>query len=480
MNLITYGGNLDKKEGVFSCKDNERTYAFLKNDKKGGYSFSAWIKLKKEGEAGICFKTIHKNGIRWFVGYSLVANAKDNTITLYKVSNGDHITSVLGKVKCPFELNTWYEMKVEQEGKNTRLYFNNLKHDDDPYPKFDLELGHFSKGDVGLDFGEDVAEFKDLTLKDFAFEKLDKDSMFQNPIVFGADPDILYHDGTYYLYFTDTTDMSMFQCYTSKDLVHWTGPHVVFDGKDGWGVNEYMSPNLTYKDGWFYMFYASHTAYDERGKRKVGVTYATSKSPLGPFVSKNKVPLNPEVQEIGGMPFQDDNGHTYLTVVRFKGGNECWIMEIELKEGVVSVKKDTQVLMFDAIEDWEKDYANIVEGAVLIKHKGLYYAMYAGSHYKGSYAEGFATAEHPLGPWKKYKYNPILRSHYQTRGVANNVWTRSPSGKELVTFYHQHYSTTEISPRWIRMERMKFVKVDDGPDILVMNGPTITPQKKIE
>ena len=46
-------------------------------------------------------------------------------------------------------------------------------------------------------------------------------------------------------------------------------------------------------------------------------------------------------------------------------------------------------------------------------------------------------------------------------------------------FYHQHYSTTEISPRWIRMDRMKFVKVDGGPDVMVVNGPTMTPQKKI-
>lgn len=479
MNFIKYGGNLIEKDSILFCAEEKETYAFLKND-FSSYSFGGKIKLKKNGKAGLFFRTVHKNGIDWFVGYSFIVDASDHSISLYKVSNGDHIVNLLGQVKYPFELDTWYDIRVEQDGKNTRLFFNNFKYDDNPYPKFDLELGHFLKGDVGLFFGKDVASFKEVKLEEHCFEKYDADHSYKNPILYGADPDIMFYDGKYYLYFTDTADMSLFQCYTSDDLIHWSEPIVVFDGKDGWGNNEYMSPNVIYKDGWFYMFYASHTAYDENGRRHAQVTYATSKSPLGPFKSQKKVPLHTDVQEIGGAPFIDDDGRCYLTVVRFKQGNVCWIMEMELKDGVVSIKEDTVTCMFEATEDWEKDYANIVEGAVIIKHNGLYYAMYAGSHYKGSYAEGYAIAEHPLGPWKKYEYNPILKSHFQTRAVGDSVWTKSPSGKEFVMFYHQHYSTTEISPRWIRMDRMKFVKVDNGPDVMVVGGPTMTQQKKID
>ena len=481
MKLISYGGSIQEKDGVFPSEKDVDTFAFYDEPTPNGYCFKAKIKLKKEGRAGLYFRTVCRNGIEWFVGYAFLVDAGDHTISLIKVSRGDHVEKVLGQMRYPFELDQWYEIKVLQEGKNTRLYFNNFLHDDDPYPKFDLELGHFMKGHAGLSFGEGVAEFKEVELSPYHFEVLNKDNSFKNPIVYGADPDIMYFDGTYYLYFTDTADMHIFQCYTSKDLIHWSEPIVIFHGKDGWGNNEYMSPNVIYKDGWFYMFYASHTAYDEKGNRRVHVTYATSRSPLGPFVSQDKLPLHNDVQEIGGAPFVDDDGRCYLSVVRFKdGGNVCWIMEIELKDGKVIVKEDTVTCMFEATEDWEKDYANIVEGAVICKHNGLYYAMYAGSHYKGSYAEGYAIAKHPLGPWKKYEFNPILRSHFQTRAVGDSVWCKSPNGKELVMFYHQHYSTTEISPRWIRMDRMKFVKVDDGPDVMVVNGPTMTPQKKID
>ncbi|MGN1078439.1 MAG: family 43 glycosylhydrolase, partial [Candidatus Gallimonas sp.] len=474
MEWIELGGKTERGNGVLRGEAGKQSFLFTKENAPADFSFEAEIRLVGAGDAGLYFRTVSKNGTGWLVGYSFLVNAETHTITLTKVSNGDHITKVLGTVRYPFSYGEWYKIAVYASGKNVRLYFNNFKYDEEPYPKFDLELGHFRQGTVGLAFGEGAAEFRNVRLEEYKAPEYDADNSYRNPILYGADPDIMFYDGTYYLYFTDTADMHIFQCYTSKDLIHWSEPYVVFHGEDGWGNNEYMSPNVVHKDGWFYMFYASHTAPDENGKRRAQVTYATSRSPLGPFRSAKKEPLHHDVQEICGMPFLDDDGRVYLSVVRFNHGNECWIMEIQLKDGVVTVLEDTVTKMFEATEPWEKDYANVVEGAVLCKHNGLYYAMYAGSHYKGSYAEGYAVARHPLGEWKKYEYNPILTSHYQARAVGDSVYTKSPDGKEWIMFYHQHYSPTEISPRWIRMDRMKFVKTDDGPDVMVVNGPTMT------
>ena len=47
-------------------------------------------------------------------------------------------------------------------------------------------------------------------------------------------------------------------------------------------------------------------------------------------------------------------------------------------------------------------------------------------------------------------------------------------------FYHQHFSTTEISPRQICYDPMKFVETGDGsPDVIVVHGPTTAPQEKL-
>ena len=150
-----------------------------------------------------------------------------------------------------------------------------------------------------------------------------------------------------------------------------------------------------------------------------------------------------------------------------------------MEDGVVTPLDDTVVRLLVPTEPWECDYARIVEGGVILKHKGLYYMIYAGSHYKGDYGEGVAIAEKPLGPYRKYKYNPILRATAFTRGTGDSVYTRTADGRYIM-FYHQHFSTTEISPRQICYDPMKFVETGDGsPDVIVVHGPTTAPQEKL-
>ncbi len=474
---LSQGGAVSVRDGVYTPDTQEDSYLFSEEKAPRDFCFSCEVKINKPGDCGVLFRAQGKNGIEWIAGYYFSFNADTHTVTLQNVNGGDHYKNELGRITCPFEYGKWYTVKVCMQDYNARLWFNNFEHEIPPYyTKFDLQLKHFPRGVIGLHFGEGVAEFRSVSLgENTEVFDLDPDKSYQNPIIYGADPDIMYHDGTYYLYYTDTQDMSLFQCYTSKDLVHWSEPHVVFHGCDGWGNNEYMSPNVIYYKGLFYMFYASHTAWDENHKRRVQVAYASSTSPLGPFKSKTCRPLHTDIQEIGGHPFVDEDGRVYLSVVRFNHGNEVWAYEVKLEDGVVTSVEETLTKLMVPDCDWERDYANIVEGAVIFKHNDLYYTVYAGSHYKGSYAEGLAWAKHPLGPYTKYEYNPILRKTAFTRGTGDSVYVRNARG-EYIMFYHQHFSVTEISPRQICMDRMKFVKMDDGPDVLIVNGPTATPQ----
>ena len=487
MEWITLGAKADEKDGVFSAKAGDalfpapdnRAVLFSKAHAPKNFVFECEIKLVRDGEAGVYFRAQGKNGLSWIAGYYLSVDAADCSVKLTKVNGGDRDNRVLGSMRYPFEKGRWYKIRVEMQGTYAKIWFNNFLAESDPYPKFDLELAHFPRGVVGLNLGDGIAEFRGVAVDELPEPPVyDKDRFYKNPVVYGADPDILYYDGMYYLYFTDTQDMSLFQCYTSKDLIHWSDPVVVFHGKDGWGNDEYMSPNVIYKDGLFYMFYASHTAPDERGKRRAQVAFASSASPLGPFKSKTMKPLHEDIQEIGGHPFVDEDGRTYITVVRFNNGNEIWAYEVKMEDGVVTPLDDTLVQIMTPTEPWECDYARIVEGGVIMKHKGLYYMIYAGSHYKGDYGEGFAIAEKPLGPYRKYKYNPILRATGFTRGTGDSVYTWTADGRYIM-FYHQHFSPTEISPRHICYDPMKFVEMEEGPDVIVVHGPTGTPQEKL-
>ncbi len=483
MEWMKFGAEITENDGAYSVKPslfptNEPNTMFSVDKTPLNFALECEIKLNKNGEAGVYFRSQGKNGARWVVGYYLIVNAADCSLTLKKVNGGDSDHIVLSHMCYPFDKDKWYKIRIEVRGTYAKIWFNNFEHETAPiYPKIDLELKHFTRGGYGFNFGDGVADFKNIKIEEIeAAKPFDPDKQYLNPVVYGADPDIMFYDGMYYLYFTDTQDMSLFQCYTSKDLIHWSEPHVVFNGCDGWGNNEYMSPNVIYKDGLFYMFYASHTAPNPKtGRREPHIAFATSESPLGPFKSKTMKPIHEDVLEIGGHPFIDEDGRCYLTCVRFNNGNEIWAYEIKMEDGIVTALDDTLVKLVIPTEPWECDYARITEGGVIFKHKGLYYMIYAGSHYKGDYGEGFCIAEKPLGPYTKYKYNPILRGTKFSRGTGDSVYTRTKDG-EYIMFYHQHFSPVEISPRHICYDAMKFVEVDGEPDVLLVKGPTTTPQ----
>ena len=286
MNFQSIGAPVRENGGVFTAAhdplypSSAKTIVFTDEKAPENFAFSCEIKLCGDGEAGMYFRAQGKNGATWIVGYFFSVNAVDGSVKISKINGGDRDNAVLGHMRYPFEKGVWYNMRVEMRGTHARLWFDNFKLDADPYPKYDMTLRHFSRGVCGLDLGGGAAEFREVKIEAIEAEPAwTPDNSYRNPVVYGADPDILFHDGTYYLYFTDTQDMSLFQCYTSKDLIHWSEPVVVFHGKDGWGNNEYMSPNVICKDGLFYMFYASHTAPDPvTGKREAHVAFASSAS----------------------------------------------------------------------------------------------------------------------------------------------------------------------------------------------------------
>lgn len=53
--------------------------------------------------------------------------------------------------------------------------------------------------------------------------------------------------------------------------------------------------------------------------------------------------------------------------------------------------------------------SKVVEAADILKDHDTYYLYYHAVGEGGSYQLGVATADHPLGPWKKYEKNPILK-----------------------------------------------------------------------
>ncbi len=129
---------------------------------------------------------------------------------------------------------------------------------------------------------------------------------YRNPIIDEnlADPAVIRHDGTYYLYATGAVDGDNgYRVYTSDDLVNWKrGPVVFRPGQPHvWAPDVWRDP----ASGRFYLYYTANMT--------VGV--ADAEGPLGPFTAGKKL----FDKAINAHLFRDDNGRLYLYFVQLPG-----------------------------------------------------------------------------------------------------------------------------------------------------------------
>ncbi len=277
-----------------------------------------------------------------------------------------------------------------------------------------------------------------------------------NPLIEGADPFILSHEGKYYLYSTNANDG--FKVFSSCDLAEWKDEGYCLKKQDVMGEGGFWAPELTYKNGIFYMVYVA----DEH----LGV--ATSTSPLGPFKQENKRWLSEE-KAIDGHFFTDDDGVTYLYYVRFDEGNVLYVAK--MSDDLLTLYEKEEKFIFRADCEWELKDCSVVEGPFVLKRGGKYYLTYSANHTRSPfYAIGCAVASSPMGEFKKCKSNPILQMNEEVNGVGHHSFFYSVNG-ELGIVYHSHFSKTQFTPRTVCVDRASFETVD-GEETIVVHGPT--------
>ncbi len=296
---------------------------------------------------------------------------------------------------------------------------------------------------------------------------------YQNPVCAGADPYILLYDGTYYLYATNAPTQG-YKVFRSDDLIHWEDCGFCLKCEDVKGeikeengrVFGFWAPEVIHYHGKFYMIYTVN----------IHLGVAVSDSPLGPFVQREKKWIF-EKNAIDGHFFVDDDDTVYL-IYRCRKTNR--IAGVKMNPDMNSVDQSTDTLLLSPGEfPWEHTIPNqmTAEGPYLLKHKGKYYLSYSANDYRNiDYAIGYAVSDHPLGEYKKYDGNPILKRSETVYGTGHHSFTTSKDGKQLVCVYHCHHSTEKIDPRMTCIDRAEFVPApNDGEDILVIHGPTSEP-----
>lgn len=280
--------------------------------------------------------------------------------------------------------------------------------------------------------------------------------------LFMADPTIFYNKGTYYLYGTGGNSAKGFLVYTSSDKKIWRGPVGAGDGYalvkgDTYGTSGFWAPQVFEYRKKYYMAYTANE----------NIAIATSDSPLGPFTQQVIKSISGPGKQIDPFVFIDSDDKIYLYHVRLGGGNKMFVAE--MKADLSDITADSGKECLEGTASWENTtHSNspVTEGPTVLKHLGLYYLFYSANDFRNiNYAVGYATSTTPLGPWTKYKNNPIIsKENMHRNGTGHGDFLEDKNGAFTYVF-HVHRSDSIVSPRLTAIVSGKFVPGEKGqPD----------------
>jgi xylan 1,4-beta-xylosidase len=289
--------------------------------------------------------------------------------------------------------------------------------------------------------------------------------LLHNPVIATrglADPAVIAHQGSYFLY--PTGDSRGFDVYVSTDLREWRkGPRVLeLDSPDVWAPDVFLDP----EDGRFYLYYSASF--------RVGV--AVGPTPEGPFEDRGILLEN----AIDPHLFRDEDGRYYLYYESLTDPRQT-IRRLSIPTGRIFVQPMAGPLALDGAarlllepdESWERGWFRIVEGPWMLKRAGVYYLMYSGNAaFSADYGIGYATASSPLGPFRKHERNPIVARSAGVFGPGHHAVVKGPKN-ELWLVYHQKASPSWAWDRFICIDRLS---LNEAGDLQV----SPTPMRRVE
>ncbi len=294
-----------------------------------------------------------------------------------------------------------------------------------------------------------------------------------------GDPFILYDEGYYYMYATSIG--TGFKVWKTSNPTSWSSAGVAYSkSPSSFGEINYWAPEVYKYNGKYYMFYSAQYTLDN-GKTRMAIGCASSESPTGPFTDMvPKKPLfSPDYSVIDANVLFDKSGKIYLYYARdcsdniINGKHISQIYGVELSPDFKGVIGEP-VLLATPTDSWETASGNYMwnEGPCVFERNGKYYMMYSANYYEDSnYSVGCAVSDSPLGEYKKYKNNPVLKGDgKKVSGSGHNNIFSSPDGTELYTVYHSHTDPSAGGGnRQLCIDKVVF----DEKGILSINGPTV-------
>ncbi len=270
-----------------------------------------------------------------------------------------------------------------------------------------------------------------------------------------ADPFILYHEGMYYAY--GSKNEEGIPVYTSADMLNWKYHGIAFHKDNAWSDKLFWAPEV-YKTGNRFLMYVTVDWH---------ISAAFADSPCGPFIQDKNTPIWTKERSIDNSLFIASDGQAY---VFWNRGDPNGVYVAEVEDDLVTVRAETLHHCVSPEMPWETIQNTISEGPFCIEYEGKFILTYSANDYRSQdYAIGAAEADNPLGPWKKYENNPLLRRPGDLVGVGHHSFFHDKDGRMWAVF-HAHNSNTEIHPRLTYITGVSFSdgKIALSPDYIAL------------
>jgi arabinoxylan arabinofuranohydrolase len=201
-----------------------------------------------------------------------------------------------------------------------------------------------------------------------------------------ADPAPLVYNGRVYLYMShdrsDMTEWSMsdYTCISSDDMVNWTDHGEVFDVRSTPWARVAWAPEITEKDGRFYLYYCCPWVVN-------GTGVAVANNPLGPFVNKSDTPF---VKGQDCSVLKDNDGKYYIFYPADNGDNALGFQLSEDMQSVVGAP-----IRIPVNHHGEASYITHING----KYQYVYMA-FSGGEYWGQKIQCYMISDSIRGPYR--------------------------------------------------------------------------------
>lgn len=299
-----------------------------------------------------------------------------------------------------------------------------------------------------------------------------------------ADPFVLALEGGGYVAYgsgeppsagsSPNCDLRVFEALYSDDLLSWQSRGGVLERVHPQLGDEYWAPEVVFAEGAYWLYFSV-------GHGIVGhhIRVARSESPFGPFVDLGQNLTPNELFAIDAHPFKDADGQWYLFFARDvldapRAGTHLAVAPLRTMTSLAS----QPVVVLEPTADWQIYARNremygrafdwhTLEGPSVVYRGGRYWLTYSGGAWTGpNYAVSWASAEHPLGPWKAAppEAPPLLQSARCGRvGPGHNSITVDRSGRDVIAFHSWDEERT--------MRRMHLAFVSFEPEGPRVDGP---------